>query len=243
MKKITYDIESNIEKSHWWFVGRRRLLKFLLSCVDVRRDSPTLDVGCGIGSNLTFLSSMGLDVIGMDSEMYGLSYAKRGLSGVSLVNGDLTHLPFKPNSIGLIIATDILEHVDEDIIGINEIWGTLTQRGSVVFTVPAFGFLRGVQDVAGLHKRRYSKAELISKIESQGLEVVKSSYFNFFLFLPILLGRCIIRLWGLRIESENKINFPFINSILKGIFSLEPYLLRYFALPFGVSIFCIARKK
>jgi SAM-dependent methyltransferase len=241
MKKITYDIEWNLEGTHWWFTGRRRLLKFLLSYLSIRRDSPVIDVGCGVGSNLPLLKSMGFKVIGIDSESYGLSFAKN-LSGVLLINGDVLNLPVKSNSVELVIATDILEHLDDDSIGIKEIHRTLTRKGKVILTVPAFEFLWGIQDIIGMHKRRYSKNEFLRKIEREGFTVLKSSYFNFFLFFPIFLGRRLIRLFGLKIESENKINSPLINVFLKSIFSLEIYALRYFSFPFGVSIFCIARK-
>jgi SAM-dependent methyltransferase len=242
MKKITYDIEWSLERFHWWFTGRRKLLKFFLSSLRIRQSSMIIDVGCGVGSNLDLLKSMGFQVIGIDSEIYSLSFAKKCLSAVSLVNGNLINLPFKSNSIGLIIATDILEHLDDDIIGIKEIHRTLKQGGKAIFTVPAFKFLWGVQDVVGMHKRRYSRRELIRKIEHEGFKILRSSYFNFFLFFPIFLARRIIRILGLRINSENKINSPFINFYFKIIFSLEPYLLKYLSYPFGVSIFCIAKK-
>jgi SAM-dependent methyltransferase len=242
MKKITYDIEWSLERFHWWFIGRRRLLKVLLSSLRTRQNSMIIDVGCGVGSNLDLLKSMGFRVIGIDSEIYSLSLAKKCLSGVPLVNGNLINLPFKSNSIGLIIATDILEHLDGDIIGIKEIYRTLKRDGKAIFTVPAFKFLWGVQDVVGMHKRRYSRRELIRKIEQEGFKILRSSYFNFFLFFPIFLTRRFIDILGLRIDSENKINSPFINFCFKVIFSLEPYLLKYLSYPFGVSIFCIARK-
>src|SRR4030042_3128393 len=242
MKKITYNIEWSLERFHRWFIGRRRLLKVLLSSLKIRQNSMIIDVGCGVGSNLDLLKSMGFRVIGIDLEIYSLSLAKKCLSGVPLVNGNLINLPFKSNSIGLIIATDILEHLDGDIIGIKEIYRTLKRDGKAIFTVPAFKFLWGVQDVVGMHKRRYSRRELIRKIEQEGFKILRSSYFNFFLFFPILLARRFINILGLRIDSENKINSPFINFCFKVIFSLEPYLLKYFSFPFGVSIFCIARK-
>jgi len=242
MKKITYDIEWNLERSHWWFTGRRRLLKYLLSSFSIQQDVPIIDVGCGVGSNLNLFKSMGLKVIGIDSEIYGLSLARKRLLEVSLVNGDLMKLPFKANSIGLIIAADVLEHLYEDTMGIREINRTLKQGGKIIFTVPAFKFLWGIQDVVGMHKRRYSKKELIRKVENQGFMVLRSSYFNFFLFFPILFVRCIIHLFGLKIESENQINFPLINFFLKTIFSLELYILKHFSFPIGVSVFCIARK-
>jgi SAM-dependent methyltransferase len=242
MKKITYDIEWDLERSHWWFIGRRRLLKSLLSSLGVRKDSLIIDVGCGVGSNLKLLKSIGLKVIGIDFEIYSLFLAKRRFSTVPFVHGDLLSLPFKTNSIETIIATDILEHLDDDSIGIKEIHRALTRGGTVILTVPAFNSLWGIQDIVGMHKRRYSKNEFLKKIEQEGFTVFKSSYFNFFLFFPILLGRHLIRLLGLKIESENKINSPFINLFLKTIFSIEPYLLKYFSFPFGVSVFCIAKK-
>jgi SAM-dependent methyltransferase len=241
MKKITYDIEWNLERTHWWFSGRRRLLKFLLSYLNIQKDSTVIDVGCGVGSNLPLLKSMGLKVIGIDSESYSLSFAKN-LSGTLLINGDVLRLPVKSNSIGLVIATDLLEHLDDDSMGIKEIHRTLRREGKVILTVPAFKSLWGIQDVVGMHKRRYSKNEFLRKIEREGFIVLKSSYFNFFLFFPIFLGRRLIRLLGVKIESENKINSPLINFFLKTLFSIEPYILKHFSFPFGVSVFCIARK-
>jgi len=242
MKKVTYDIEWKLESSHWWFIGRRKLLKSLLSSITIPQTSQLIDIGCGVGSNLGLLQSLGFKVIGVDSEIYSLLYAKKRFSTIPLVNGEILNLPVRSNSIDLIIATDILEHVSEDSLGIKEIYRALRQRGKVLFTVPAFTFLWGVQDVGGRHKRRYSKRELIRQIEQQGFEVLKSSYFNFFFFFPIFMVRRFVRFLGLEIESENQINSPLINFLLKTIFSLEPYILKYVTFPFGVSIFCVAQK-
>lgn len=240
MKRITYDIELNVERTHWWFVGRRRLFKLLLSSKICK--NPLLDVGCGVGSNLSLLDSMGFKVIGLDSEIYSLSLTKRRFSTIPLINGDLLSLPFKTNSIEMIIASDVLEHLEEDATGIKEIHRVLKREGEAIFTVPAFQFMWGIQDEVGRHKRRYSKKQFIKKIEGEGFKVLRSSYFNFFLFPPILLVRRIIQLFSLKVESENNINSHFLNSIFKAVFSLEPYLLKYLVFPFGVSLFCIARK-
>jgi SAM-dependent methyltransferase len=242
MKKITYDIEYNLERTHWWFTGRRSLLGALLSSLKIDKNSLAVDVGCGVGSNILLLNSLGFRVVGVDSEIYGLSLAQKNLPKVPFVNADLMMLPFKTNSIGLILALDVLEHLDEDLIGIKEVYRTLKPGGKVIFTAPAFRFLWGIQDEVGMHKRRYMKKELNRKVKDQGFRVLKSSYFNFFLFFPIFLARRLIHLSGLKVESENKINSPIINSFLKTIFSLESYVLRCFSFPFGVSIFCIARK-
>ncbi len=242
MKKITYDVEWNLERFHWWFVGRRKLFKVLFSFLGLQNDLRVIDIGCGVGSNLRLLQSMRSKLVGMDSEMYSLLHTRKSLSTVPLVNGDVMRLPIKADSIDLILASDILEHLDEDTVGIREIYRTLKREGKVLFTVPAFRSLWGVQDIVGMHRRRYSKKELVRKIEGEGFKILRSSYFNFFLFFPILIGRRIIYLLGLRIKSENEINFPLINFFLKMVFSIEPHYLKFFSFPFGVSIYCIAKK-
>ena len=242
MKKMTYDIEWNLERIHWWFVGRRKLLKWLLDSLSLQKDSWVIDIGCGVGSNLGLFQSMASKLVGIDSEIYSLSLARKRLSAVLLVNGDLMRLPLKANSVDVIIAADILEHLDEDREGIKEIHRTLRKEGKAIFTVPAFRFLWGIQDIVGMHKRRYSKKELLRKMEQEGFKILKSSYFNFFLFLPILIARRLIPLFGLKIRSENEINSPLVNLFLKTIFSLEPPILRYHSFPFGVSIFCVTEK-
>ena len=240
-KNTTYDVESKVESFHWWFVVRRTLLKSLLSSLNLTKDCITLDIGCGTGSNLKILGSYGFKVIGLDRSIYALSIIRKKLN-FPLIGGDLNKLPIRSNSVGIIIAMDILEHLENDSNGIKEIYRTLKKDGILILTVPAFGFLWGIQDVVTGHKRRYSKREILNKLKREGFEVLRSSYFNFFLFFPILFARRLIHLLGLRVTSENEINSPLINLFLKTIFSLEPHILKYFSFPFGVSIFCIAKK-
>ena len=236
-----YDVECKVEGFHWWFAVRRRLLKSILSSIKDPVNSLTLDIGCGTGSNLRELVSAGLYPIGLDQSIYALTLV-RGKGKFPLLAGDLNNLPFKTKSVGLIIAMDVFEHLDDDAHGIRESYRVLNDGGILILTVPAFKSLWGIQDVATGHKRRYSKKEITNKLKKLGFDVLKSSYFNFFLFFPIFIARRMIRLLGLKIESENELNFPLINFFLKAIFSLELYTLKYFPLPFGVSIFCIAKK-
>jgi SAM-dependent methyltransferase len=236
-----YDVESEVENFHWWFVVRRKLLKSILSSINIQKNTITLDIGCGTGSNLKALVSAGLDVIGLDQSLYALTLVKEK-GDYSLITGDINRLPLKTKSIGLIIAMDILEHLDDDSSGIIESFRILSDGGILIVTVPAFKFLWGIQDIVTGHKRRYSRREIMNKLKAAGFDILKSSYFNFFLFFPILIARRIIQLLGLKIRSENEVNSPSLNFIFKAVFSLEPYLLKYFSFPIGVSILCIARK-
>jgi len=241
IKPTTYDIEAKVESFHWWFAVRKKLLKLLLSSLDLPNGCVAIDIGCGVGSNLGILGSAGLNVIGLDRSFYALSLARERIKS-PLLNGDLNDLPLRHNSVGLIVAMDILEHLDNDIGGIRSFYQALREDGILILTVPAFRSLWGIQDEVTFHKRRYSRHEIVNKLQQEGFEITKSSYFNFFLFFPILLGRRLIRILGLKVDSENKINSPVINFVLKAIFSFEPYMLKYVSFPFGVSILCIARK-
>ena len=236
-----YDVESKVESFHWWFVVRRKLLKSILSSIQVPANSLTLDIGCGTGSNLRALVSAGLHGIGLDRSIYAL-HLVRSKGEFPLLAGDLNNLPFKTNSVGLIIAMDIFEHLVDDVVGISESYRVLNNGGILILTVPAFRSLRGIQDVVTGHQRRYSKREITNKLKERGFAILRSSYFNFFLFFPILIARRMIYILGIKIRTENELNSPLINFFLKIFFSVEVYTLKYFSFPLGVSIFCIAKK-
>jgi SAM-dependent methyltransferase len=241
MNKNPYDIEYEVEGFHWWFTTRRKLLGSILSTLNLSSNCLTLDIGCGVGSNSKILKTMRLNVIGLDQSFYALSLARKKLE-IPLINGDLNALPIRPNSVGLIIAMDVLEHLESDAHGIRQLHQALKKGGILIVTAPAFQFLWGIQDIVTGHKRRYSRKEILSKLGHEKFLVLRSFYFNFFLFFPILFVRRMLYFSGLRIRSENEINYPFINFLLKAIFSLEPSILRFVSFPFGVSIFCIAKK-
>jgi len=242
MKRSPYDIEHEVEGFHWWFAVRRKLLTTILSSFKFHPESLALDIGCGTVSNLRVLESAGFIAIGLDRSIYALSLNRKEFE-FPLINGDLIELPIRSESVGLIVAMDVLEHVEDDTKGICELYRVLNNRGALILTVPAFNFLWGIQDDVTGHKKRYSKKEILYKLKRGGFEILKSSYFNFFLFIPILIGRRFMHIFGLKVESENRINFPMLNSFLKTIFSIEPHFLRYFSFPFGVSILCIATKR
>jgi len=241
-KNLTpYDVESKVESFHWWFVVRRKLLRSILSSVKAPKNCVALEVGCGTGANLRTLGLAGLYGIGLDRSIYALTLVK-SKENFPLLAGDLNDLPIKTKSVGVIIAADILEHLEDDTLGINEFYRVLKEDGLLILTVPAFRFLWGIQDRVTGHKRRYTRKEIVNRLKEAGFDILKSSYFNFFLFFPILFARRTIHFLNLKIESENEVNSPMLNLLLRAIFSLEVYVLKYFSFPFGVSIFCIARK-
>jgi SAM-dependent methyltransferase len=242
MNGSPYKIEERVQTFHWWFVVRRKLLKTILCSLNLQRESLTMDIGCGVGSNLSLLKAIGLKAMGCDRSFDNLLLAKNKFF-LPFINGDLENLPIRSSSVELVVATDVLEHLQDDIAGVRELCRILRRNGHLIVTVPAFQSLWGTQDIVTGHKKRYSKRDISNVLKHNGFQIMRSSYFNFFLFFPILFARRVIRLLGLQLHSENEINFPLLNFFLKTIFSLEPYLLKYLPFPFGVSIVCVAKKQ
>jgi hypothetical protein len=118
----------------------------------------------------------------------------------------------------------------------------LRPGGRALLFVPAFMFLWGVQDDISHHRRRYTVPELKERIRAAGLTLERATYANITFFLPILIGRALMRLTGLRPASENNINIGMLNGLLGRILGAESWWLRRLNFPFGVSIVCVARR-
>ena len=244
MQQHTYSIMRQVEGDHWWFVGRRRILESFLQEICARSDAPRphiLDVGCGTGANLEMLERFG-DAAGVDISSEALTFCRdRGLNNVR--QGEAERLPFADSSFDLVTALDVVEHLDDDQAGLREIHRVLHPGGRALLFVPAFMFLWGVQDDVSNHRRRYTLASLQQAVESSGLVVERATYANLTLFVPILLGRWLMRVTGLRPASENNINVGPLNGLLGRLLGAESLLLKKMNLPFGVSAICVAQRK
>jgi hypothetical protein len=78
-------------------------------------------------------------------------------------------------------------------------------------------------------------------VRAAGFEIDRATYANISFFAPILLIRTLMRITGIRTESENTINISSLNGVLARILGSEGRLLRRISFPFGVSIICVGR--
>src|SRR4029453_16350439 len=107
MMEHTYPTLFRVEQSHWWFIGRRRILSAFVEeiCRSVTDRRPRiLDVGCGTGANLIMLSKYG-DAEGVDVSEDALAFCReRGVDKVTLGAGE--ELPYEDNTFDLVTALD-----------------------------------------------------------------------------------------------------------------------------------------
>lgn len=237
-----YAAEAALEEHHWWFQTRRRLFGREIGQLGIHQRARVLDIGTSTGTNLRLLRELGMrDVTGIDANDEAIRFcADKGLGTVR--KGDICALPFASDTFDLVLATDVVEHVDDDGKALCEIARVLAPGGKALITVPAFEMLWGFQDDASGHKRRYRMAPLLQLLCDAGLRVRRRYHFNFLLFLPILLARQLIR--GLRpnLRSESEINTPLINTILRAVFGFDAWIAGWLRPPFGVSILVTVEK-
>ncbi|UCD58652.1 MAG: class I SAM-dependent methyltransferase [Candidatus Hydrogenedentota bacterium] len=230
-------------ETHWWFVGTRDVL-FSSAYRDSLRGEPILDVGCGSGLMMKRFTQVG-PVFGIDSSSGAIEHCHSiGFSG--LCRADAGSLPFRSGVFGLVIAADLLEHCGEDEVVLSELYRVTRPRGILLVSVPACGVLWSAHDVALHHKRRYSKAELIRKVESVGFTVGRLSHFNSLLFVPVAavrltLGKLRKRPADYRIRYHE--NLRLLGRILLGVMRVERWLLGRCNLPFGLSMLLLAVKE
>lgn len=244
MNACEYGSLYRFESFYWWYTARRKLIAEFIRDHWKTESAKTriLDVGCGTGINCCMLSEFG-EVHGVDMSEAALIFSrKRGVQNLQLAS--VEHLTFKANSFQLLTALDILEHTDDDIAVLAELYRVTSPGGKLVLTVPAYGFLWSEHDEALHHRRRYTSAELRNKLVLAGFEIERCSYFISFLFFPILLMRTLqnLRKSSVQPKTSHVLLPKWLNNLLIKVLDVERLLLRAINLPLGVSIVCVAQK-
>lgn len=244
MQQHTYAIMDEVEGSHWWFVGRRAILDNFLGSICSRLQTSDsrlriLDIGCGTGANIEMLLQYG-EAEGVDVSDDALEFCRR--KGLKVQKGLAETLPYADESFDLTTALDVVEHLDDDIAGMKEMFRVTKRGGYSLIFVPAFMWLWGVQDDISNHRIRYTKSQIVERLRTAGYEIDRATYANWTFFAPILGGRTIMKLTGIKPESENNITINGLNGIFGKLFGAERFWLKNFNFPFGVSIVVVARK-
>jgi SAM-dependent methyltransferase len=236
-----------LERTHWWFRGRRRILLAALERARVRATS-ILDVGSGAGTNLECLRERypGARLAAVDLERAPLVFCRADL-GLPVSQADAGRLPFAEGSFDLVAALDALEHMPDDAAVLRELHRVCRPGGTLVATVPAFPALWGSVDELGHHHRRYRRRELRARVEAAGFEIRLERYFNTLLFPAVAAVRLLARaLPRRRTADPARSDFEWVargpaNELLARLLGAEARLLGL-RLPFGVSLLCVARR-
>tara|TARA_B100000989_G_C19436526_1_gene425401 strand:- start:79 stop:810 length:732 start_codon:yes stop_codon:yes gene_type:complete len=234
---------SKFEDEYWWFVGRRIIIKDLLTKNFKKNNLEILDWGCGTGKNYSILSKYG-NVLGVDSsEHYIDMNKKKGILNVLHTNNINE---FKPKIyFDLVTNFDVLEHIKKDDEYLKKVNNLLKPNGHILITVPAYQFIWTKLDHVLGHQRRYNKKKINVLLEKTGYEIIQSSYFFMILSPPFIVVRLFQKFFDKTGSLEkNVINLPrLINKFFILLLKFESNLIKFISLPFGTSIIVLAKKK
>ena len=228
-----------IERHHFWFVGRRRLVERLIA--EFGADMPNvLDVGVGGGLQAGRLSDAGRGVTAIDFLPDGLRHIGSTHPSIRRVQCTAEAMPFADGAFDLILALDVVEHTD-DRSAIAEFVRVLKPGGTLIVTVPAFAFLWSIRDELAGHRRRYRAGDIRQRLSDVGLEVRRLGYYQCLLFPFVLLTRILGRNRKAVRDAED-LPSTALNSLFRTVNELEIVIGRWVHWPFGSSVFAVARK-
>jgi SAM-dependent methyltransferase len=235
------------ETRHFWFRGFRAFVTPLLRHAAAGLARPLiLDCGCGTGANLELLDRFGR-AYGFDLSDVGLRIG-RAAGRRRLARASVAAAPFATASFDIVTSFDVLYSLEDlpEQQAIGEMYRLLKPGGFAIINVAALNVLRGDHSVLSQEVRRYTREDLRRRLEAAGFSVVRLTYTNATLFLPLLVARVLQRRRGLRheAEAEHEIAVPPapINVAMSVVMWAESLWLRAFNAPFGSSLLCLAEK-
>ncbi len=249
MEKLYYKEYFKLEREHWWFKARLKILDNIIR-LRIYKNTPLkiLNAGAATGATSIMLKKYG-DVLSLEYDQT-CSQLLSEILNEEVLNESLTDLSLEDDSTDLVCAFDVIEHIDHHDDAVREAYRVLRKDGYIFLTVPAFNILWSNHDDINHHYRRYRLKELKKILQENGFKVEYSSYFNFILFLPIFFVRLLSKLLPTKkskgstgSDFERYKSNKFLSRLLYKLFISEIALLqRKIQLPFGVSAIIIGRK-
>lgn len=245
MNREEYRIMYELEGTHWWYAGIRKIYFNLLNKFYSNLNGlMILDAGCGTGIMLDYFKKYG-SPIGIDISSNALYFSYlRGHR--EIIRASVTELPFTDESFDLVSALSVIYHlqIKDDYQALKEFYRVLKKKGKIIIQVPAYNFLKSEHDETVYTRHRYTKGELKIKLKQVGFKIEKITYANIILFPAIALFRLIKRIVKIKGKprSDLRLTPVSINKVLIFILTMEAKLLKIINFPFGLSILCIARK-
>ena len=233
------------EEDNFWFIARKEYI-FQTIKQFISMSEKIIEIGAGTGNVSRYLQSNGYKNISVgEMHLSGLKYAK-GYGIKECYQFNLLDTPFE-DEFDAVFMFDVLEHIEEDDFALQNVNKSLNKRGKIVLTVPSHMWLWNRDDAIAGHKKRYTKKELINKLESNGFVILKARYF-FIGIVPLLFLRTVLnsddKSEVKETEFSNDISMnSVLNNVLLFISRVENKINHLLPNIFGGSLLIIAKKK
>ncbi|QQR49665.1 class I SAM-dependent methyltransferase [bacterium] len=231
------DYQAGANQEHFWFKAKPQFIRTLLEKIPHNSSQKILDIGAGTGEDVATLARFG--------KIYAVDIDQQALDMIpdSLVfekkQADACFLPYGDAMFDVVVAFDVLEHVEHDQKMVDEIFRVLKPGGYFVFTVPAYNMLFSAHDRALYHFRRYTKGSVHKLF--QKFTKFDAGYWFCFLFMPAAIKR-------LMNKNTATCGLPPVPKPLNyccfSLLRFENWLLsKGLHFPFGLSVYGMYQKK
>jgi SAM-dependent methyltransferase len=244
-----FDLTAQAVETSFWVRSRNRIFGHLVRANRAKASvTRFFEIGCGTGDFIrTLAGDPSLAITGSEVYVKGLRYAKASVPNVEFVQLDIARDRIDA-AFDLVAAFDVIEHVDDDASAIAHMARMLADSGTLILSVPQYPFMWSSIDDIVKHKRRYSRRELVGKVEKSGLKVTFCTSFVCLLFPAMLVSRLLDRKRDVtetdHAALEKRVAMP---AALNRVFDLamridEALIRRGVSLPFGGTLIVVAKK-
>lgn len=214
METAELGLLTSLEDRHWWYRERRALLRR-----ELRRlpgSGRALDIGAAGGGNTRVLREHGWQAVALEYSDSAAGVARS--RSIPVARADARELPVRSGSVGLVVAFDVLEHIDEDYLAAAEIARVLEPGGTALVAVPCDMALWSAHDDAVGHVRRYSRSGLTSLLQKGGLVIDTLRSWNVLLRPAVAVRR--------RFSTGSDLGqvSPLVNGLLTAVITAERYI-------------------
>lgn len=171
-------------------------------------------------------------VVAVDGHVRLLEASAVKAANAVLLNSDLCHVPLQDGQFDLVLACDVIEHVDPNAL-LAEARRLARPGGKLLLSVPAFPSLWSAMDERAGHRCRYRRRQLESELCVNGWQPMGFTHCQFLLFPVVFLSR---RLGGRAGQTLERTPPRWLNRFLARINRFEARVLGDFSLPFGSSL-------
>jgi SAM-dependent methyltransferase len=232
-----------VDERHWWYRGRRKVIRAELDALPLGADAQVLDAGCGSGRTMQELEDYGT-VRGIELDEDAAELARsRGHGEVTV--GRLEQLPWPDGTFDLITSLDVIEHTPDDRATLAELLRVCRPGGWLLVTVPAYQALWSQHDEANHHYRRYSRTMLRNAAAGAGWTVTRMTSFNSVLLAPAAAVRLARRRFPARNGAADDLTIPpgWLNDLLERPLRIEAgWLANGHRLGLGLSLLAVMRR-
>ena len=210
-----------------------------------------MDIGCSSGFLLTDLKAAFPQayVMGADVVLGPLLNLAKASPETPLLHFDLTRCPLPDNSVDVAVLLNVLEHIENDTLAVQNLFRLLKPGGIAVIEVPAGPELFDIYDELLMHYRRYKLPGLRRLFLETGFSILSQSHLGFFLYPGFFVVKQLRRKKRADIPEEEiaalvsrNINQTSGNPFFHALMKLELAVGRIISYPFGIRCLITVRK-